>query len=521
MLENLRKNFCNPLALLGDGLFIICCMFNTGSSSSLYLSVAQLLFVPVVLQSVIRLKRSEQLVIALGMIGVTCTSIWPDGLFSILCAGMYVLSTTTIAWMGCKRFLHRGFTNIAEITIDIAFVYLFIGGLWFFAFVAEIDTGFTPIITWLTAIHFHYSGFLLNMSVGLFGRICHSKWYPPVAIMIMSGLLLVAVGITFSRIIEMVSVLVYIVAIYSLFVLTLRTHLPQIQAFFLRLSIAALCVTILWSLLYAFGNLTAIHIVTIPDMLSFHGWINCVIFGGLTMFTWAIQTPETSHFTYKFPVSQIRGKLQATEKINVGLVDKLSDFCETTNLPNSITHFYEQTNQFTLYARVKWYSWFKPFAFIYKGFSRLIKQINLPLSRKRIEMTGDIVAVNALLDGRYNPRAWIRKIEDETVFIAIYSKHTSDKTYLNIALPLPFSTMTAVLYLFEDKGKLHLTSDANGETGTYLAIKNTLFKLPLHEHFILEETTPLTLKAVHKMSIFGVSFLRIDYDILWETNSQD
>lgn len=513
MLGNLRKSFGNPISLFGMGLFILCCFFQSGPTYLLYLTVAQLVFVPMMLQCVVALKRIEKSMIVLGMVGVTCISICPTGWLSVLCAVFYLLSTCTIALMGIRRFLHRGFTNIAEITIDVALIYVLVGGLWFFASISGIETGFSSIITWLTAIHFHYSGFLLNMSVGLFGRISESKWYPPIAIIMMAGLMLVAIGITFSTIIEMASVILYIGAIYCFLVLAFRTKMARFQGICLRLSIITLCVTIIWSLLYAFGNLTSIHIVSIPDMLAFHGWLNCTLFGVFTVLAWVIHTPESKQVEFTFPISQIRGKLRTYEKTDLGLVDELEDFCDTSNLPKNIVDFYEKTDSYRLYASVQWSTWFKPFALIYKGFSLLMKQINLPFARRKVEMTGEIVSVDGLEDGRIKPRAWIRKIEDETVFIAIYSKHTSDRTYMNIALPLPFSTMMGILSLHEEDGKLHLTSNASGDAGTYLAIKHFVFQLPIHEQFVIEETSPTTLTAVHNMHIFGIHFLRIDYEM--------
>ncbi|MBM7608505.1 hypothetical protein JOD29_001750 [Lysinibacillus composti] len=514
MLANLRKSFANPISLFGMGLFILCCFFQSGPTYLLYLTVAQLVFVPVMLQCIIALKRIEKCMIVLGMVGVACISIWSAGWLSVLCAVLYLLSSCTIALIGIRRFLHRGFTNIAEITIDVALIYVLVGGLWFFASISGIETGFSSIITWLTAIHFHYSGFLLNMSVGLFGRIgSESKWYSPIAIILMTGLMLVAMGITFSPIIEMISVVLYIGALYCFLVLVFRTKMARFQGICLRLSMITLCVTIIWSLLYAFGNLTFIHIVSITDMLAIHGLLNCILFGGFTVLAWVSQTPESKQVEFTFSVSQIRGKLQTYEKTDWGLVDKLEDFCDTSKLPKSIVDFYEKTDSYRLYASVQWRTWFKPLALIYKGFSRMMKQINLPFARRKVEMTGEIVMVDALEDGRIKPRAWIRKINDETVFTAIYSKHKSDRTYMNIALPLPFSSMNGILALHEENGKLHLTSNASGDAGTYLAIKQFVFQLPIHEHFVIEETSPTTLTAVHNMHIFGIHFLRIDYEI--------
>ena len=90
-------------------------------------------------------------------------------------------------------------------------------------------------------------------------------------------------------------------------------------------------------------------------------------------------------------------------------------------------------------ASVRWKIWFKPFALIYQGLSRFMQQLNLPFSSKQIEMTGKVVKVDELYDGRPAPRAWLRKIDKQTTFVAIYSKHTTGQTtYMNIALPLPF-----------------------------------------------------------------------------------
>lgn len=130
-------------------------------------------------------------------------------------------------------------------------------------------------------------------------------------------------------------------------------------------------------------------------------------------------------------------------------------------------------------------------------------------------MTGKVVKVDELHDGRPAPRAWIRKIDKQTTFVAIYSKHTTGQTtYMNIALPLPFSTMIGVLYVYDDNGALYLTSNHDGDAGIYLAINRFLFQLPLQEHFKIKAQDETTLTAVHKMRIFGLPFLEINYQII-------
>ena len=515
MLVNLRKNLFSPVLLLGMLLTAICTLFSKQPNDMMLLTIAQLLFVPAMLKMVVPLKKSEEVILVVMMIAVSMLHWWVEGAIAILLASIYVFYTAFVAWQGVKRFLQRGFTNLAEIAIDLGLVYLFVGGLWFFAYIAQIDTGFTPMITWLTAIHFHYSAFLFAISVGLFGRMHQSKWYNASVVILLAGPMLVAIGITFSTVIEMVSVVLYIFAIYCLFIVALKTKLPRVQGYLLRISYGAVCVTIVWSLVYAFGNLTGTSIVGIPVMLKYHGFFNCLVFGGVGVMAWAIAIPTTKQQPFTFPVSKIRGKLRATGQAHPGLVDDLSQFVDSSNLPQVISHFYEQTHTYTLTASVHWSTWFKPFAFLYQGISRWMQQLNLPFSSQPIEMTGKIVQVDEHVDGRIAPRAWIRKINEQTTFVAIYSQHTSGKTtYMNIALPLPFCTMMGVLYLYEQEGKLHLTSRQGDDAGIYLAIGNFLFKLPLHEHFVIEAENNKTLTAIHKMHIFGLPFLQIDYKIV-------
>lgn len=159
-------------------------------------------------------------------------------------------------------------------------------------------------------------------------------------------------------------------------------------------------------------------------------------------------------------------------------------------------------------------------AFIYQFVSRKMGQLNLPFSSSQVEMTGEVLLVDAQLDGRSKPRVWKRKIGAETVFVAIYSKHQSDgATYMNIALPLPFSSMHGILQLTAEDERLHLTSIGSGDAGTYLALGRYVFKLPLHENFIIREHNG-NLTATHDMTLLGLHFLHIDYDITEKTNCE-
>lgn len=515
MRVNLQRNLFSPITLVGIVLFIASSIVTTQEPFYLMLTAAQLIFVPLMLQIIINTKTIHIIFTWFAMLSIFLLHMVQSSAWQIVFALIYLSFTLFVAKHGLQRFLHRGFTNWAEISIDIGMMYLFVGGLWFFAYIAGIDTGFSPLITWLTSIHFHYSAFLFSVSLGFFGRLHDSKLYRLIVPFILAGPMLVAIGITFWPFLEVISVLLYIFAIYSLIVLSFRTRLTSLlQTIFIRLSYSALGVTIFFSLLYAAGKAFGVWPVSIDFMLTFHGFFNSTIFGMLGVLGWTLAPPRTKQDIWTFPVSRIRGRLKGVGEPHPGLVDDLSVYVDTKALPKSIVHFYEQTDRYKLFASVKWTTWFKPFAVCYKLISKQLQQLNLPISSKRIEMTGKIRTVDPLLDGRQKPRAWIRNVNKNTVFVAIYSNHeTAGRTYLNIALPLPFSSMIGILQLDEINECLILTSQGKGDTGIYLAAGQTLFRLPLSEHFSIAETSAGSLTAIHKMRIFGIPFLQIDYTI--------
>ncbi|WP_340372153.1 YndJ family protein [Peribacillus sp. FSL E2-0218] len=514
MQANLRCRLFSPITIAGV-LFFIASSMLASESYLLMLTAAQLIFVPLMLQLLLETKWKYIMFNWMAMLSIFLLQVVPSSTGQMVLAFIYMTFTFFVACNGLKRFFQRGFTNWAEISIDIGMMYLFVGGLWFFAYMTGMDTGFSPLITWLTAIHFHYSAFLLPISLGFFGRLHDSTWYRVIVPIILAGPILVAIGISLSPLLEIISVLLYIFAIYTLIVLAYETRfLSHLQAILIRLSFSALGITILFSLLYATYNSFGIWLVSIDFMLKFHGLFNCLIFGMLGVLGWVLVPPKTKQDVWNFPVSQIRGALKGAGKPHPGLVDDLSEFVDIKTLPKTIVHFYENTDKYRLFASVKWATWFKPFAVCYKLISTKLQQLNLPISSNRTEMTYQIRTVDQTLDGRENPRAWIRQVKGNTVFVAIYSQHeTKGRTYMNIALPLPYSSMIGILQLDATDGSLILSSEGDSDAGIYLAAGKALFKLPLSEHFFINETMAGVLTAQHKMRIFGIPFLHIDYTI--------
>ncbi|WP_158633920.1 YndJ family protein [Radiobacillus deserti] len=505
-------------------LLLILIFFQSYAWYYLLLTVAQLVFVPLVLHILLETKGEKHpflvFLFTIASVAVFTLQVTGDTMLDGFLVCLYILYTAVIAFIGIKRFLQRGFVHMEECLIELGMIHLLVGGAWYLAFQLNLNLGFSPIITWLTAIHFHYAGFLLLVFIGFLGRIQKVKSYSFIAFTACVAPWVVAIGISFSRFLEVVSVLVYMVAIYGGIYLACKTpYERKLQKALIPISFLALGVSIVFSLLYAVGNWTGLFHVSLSFMLLFHGGTNGLLFAAIGVLGWYLGAPSSKAKEWNFPISNIRGwrKKRELEKLSEpvqGLVEDM-DIYRLQALDREVRRFYENTNRYQLLARVYWHPWFLPFAGLYKIISRFVQQINLPLTPREIEMTGQVVKVDDAEDGRESVRAWIRKVDNQTVFVALYSFHTTKATtYMNIALPLPFSTMIGILKLEEEKGKrLSLSSKDNGEAGIYLAIGKSRMKLPLQEHFTVSTKEKGNLEAIHRMTIFSIPFLTIQYTI--------
>lgn len=527
----------NKWTFISIVLFLIAVVFGQDSPYLFLLTAAQVVYVPLILQFIVKkddwFSRYYAIFAIPALISIVLLHITHQSGWDVLLAAIYLLFTCIVAAYGIYRFLTRGFVHFEEFSIDAALISLSIGGMWFFAHITNIDTGFSPMFTWLTAIHFHYAAFLLPVFVGLLGRIYKPRLYPLAAGILLISLFLLAIGITFSVWMEWISVVFYIIGIYMVIYYALKVPIVrQFQKWLIVLSFSSLGMTILFSFLYALGRLTNDFTVSIDFMLQFHGFLNCVIFALFGVIGWSFYVPPAKIQNWTFPVSKIRGSIVIAEKIlpnikderalnsHKGLVDDMAIYepnIKLSTLAPSIRDFYENTLEYRLYAKVQWKTWFKPFAAVYRLISSVVQQINLPLSSKRVEMTGDIVNMNADLDGRSSPRAWVRKINNQVTFIALYSSHrTKNRTFMNIALPLPWTSMIGILELLQIDNELQLSSkkrDEDSDAGIYLAWNKHLLALPIEETFHVKEMEDGKLFAEHHMWIFSIPFLKITYRI--------
>lgn len=147
----------------------------------------------------------------------------------------------------------------------------------------------------------------------------------------------------------------YLCAIYGYGFYVWRAKFNAISAkILLIVSSSTLMVTIMFSLIYSYGNLKHVLTITIAQMVWIHGVVNGIGVALPAFIGWVIEKSVPNYKYYGKPMSKLRGNVAIGEaylyssnlvdsKEYNGLVDKVNDFhseaFDVTKVPLSIIHF--------------------------------------------------------------------------------------------------------------------------------------------------------------------------------------
>lgn len=176
-----------------------------------------------------------------------------------------------------------------------AFVYLFIGALWLMADRLDIrPCGFNPVIVLLTVAHFHFAGYVLLRITGWIIPFFPTKAMNLIGLMVVSGVPLVAIGITATHFnfpfwLETIAVVVMVFGGFSVgwfhFILGWRNRGFLYGLCWMIAGLALMCGMVL-AMLYGLRNVIIIPFLTIPWMYSVHGTLNAVGFAFPALSGW-------------------------------------------------------------------------------------------------------------------------------------------------------------------------------------------------------------------------------------------
>ncbi|MCI0393334.1 MAG: YndJ family protein [Chloroflexi bacterium] len=210
----------------------------------------------------------------------------------------WLLATVLVALAGGLNLWVRRLGPAEALCLDAGLVYLAIGGGW-----AMLDRlgarplGFAPAIVLLTAVHFHYAGFVLPVLAGLAGRAVGGRTARLAALGVIVGVLLVAAGITATQLglgLALESAAAWLTALAGLLVAGLYWRLagqrPRPALARLLWGVAALSLAggMALAALYGSRAYLAVGWLDIPWMRALHGSLNALGFSLAGLLAWHV-----------------------------------------------------------------------------------------------------------------------------------------------------------------------------------------------------------------------------------------
>ena len=188
----------------------------------------------------------------------------------------------------------RSGLTLPETAIDAGFAYVSVGAVALLLAHLDLTFWFDRVIIRLTAVHFHYAGFVLPVAAGLTGRHLdvNSRGFRAVVGVIVVGPALIAVGIAFSPLVEVVAVTLFTVAVAAFGVVVLRRvalTCPRPEGVLLGIAAVALPVSMALALGYGLSTFTGRSPgLTISTMVALHGSLNAFGFGLCATLGWRL-----------------------------------------------------------------------------------------------------------------------------------------------------------------------------------------------------------------------------------------
>lgn len=231
----------------------------------------------------------------------------PIGPGAAALAGLWLLQVLLLAGLGASRLARHGVCYLDDLAIDVALLQLPIGAAWWVATCAGWRLGFPDLIVQLTAIHFHYAGFVAPLICGLAGRGVDPERralrgvYRAACWTVMLANWIVAAGIAVSSIpwvpvwasapVELAGTVLLatgMICFAGLLCLHLPRQAPRPAAILLAIAGLSLALSMALAVAYAAGRLYGWPLLTIPEMARWHGVLNAFGFAGagLAGFAW-------------------------------------------------------------------------------------------------------------------------------------------------------------------------------------------------------------------------------------------
>ncbi|MFQ3320275.1 MAG: hypothetical protein ACI80F_002354 [Natronomonas sp.] len=234
-----------------------------------------------------------------GAVLLAASLVGPDGWHAAALAAPWLGVTALLGLAAVARTLERGTQPLSETLIDAGLAYTNVGTVALLLYHLEVTFWFQPVIVLLTAVHFHYAGFVLPLTTGLVGRcgdVEVSRIFRMLGSVVLVGPAIIAVGISFSPTVELIGVGFFTAAVAALalyVVAVVAPARPRLQRIALTVSGLTLPLPMLLALGFVVGTVFGVDPfgLTISRMVQLHGTLNAFGFALLALVGWRLAVP--------------------------------------------------------------------------------------------------------------------------------------------------------------------------------------------------------------------------------------
>jgi hypothetical protein len=181
---------------------------------------------------------------------------------------------------------------------DVALLYLPVGAVWLLlSRLGVTPLGLSEVIVLLTAVHFHFAGFVVSVFAAKVGQALRHVFPAGFAVFCLvagasvAGTALVAVGFLLSPLVKVTAILLYVAGLTGLLSL-LTVLLPAIEHVYARrvltFSAASLFVGVILAGVYGVSEYGGELLISIPQMARFHGAVNALGFALCGLLGWTL-----------------------------------------------------------------------------------------------------------------------------------------------------------------------------------------------------------------------------------------
>jgi len=476
------------------------------------------------------------------------------GTTATILASVWVVQALLVALLGALRLLRRGLGPVSELAVDAGHLYLPIGATWLLASRVPYPLmGFNDLIVLLTAAHFHFAGLSAPVVVGQVGRLIEpasrmAPLYRHGAIWVSAAPILVAIGITWSPLLEVVMACLLAWGILVVAFVTV-IHVAPRGGWHLVLGGGALVLllTMALAVVYAVGEYLERPFLLIPRMAELHGAVNAIAYAVVSLVALRMLSPRRLLVVEDVPLMPVPGRRRIGPRFfdeRVGaeataLVPSLAEMMrvehpEAEPSPD-VAAFYERTTSLKLLCAPEWRGGFRLPGRLFVAFARRMQQLVLPVAEEPHEILSalhelpDAPLEDARIGGAVTS---VRTYGDgSAMYVAVYAAHEDGLArYMNIAMPLPLGTFCSVLRAEPlAEGGLRLGSArVRGHEGLWWRVGPFVIRLPLRETLVAHAASsesgaqiPLrglcaddaVMVAEHRFHLFGLPCLALSYVI--------